>query len=299
MTQLRARVRSSKKTSKVGTERSKLTIILVILPVVIITTVAVLWLILPAGAFSPNQPDARVQPSVTVDLPAIVAKINLPLEPPEPESQETSKQIAEQKRLAEIERQRLEQERILALEKALKIKQARDEARNKICFIGDSITRGGAAESAISLLNSGHPADDLPYDNINIARDGSTTSDWVATIVNDTQACRKANLKVVMIMLGTNDAGQKVPLATYLSNMAYIKSIADSLGASAVVVNCPISLGSLDGQATIAEYCNALGANGVSSPLSVSLADGIHPDSNGYSALGQVWANIIKSWVGV
>jgi lysophospholipase L1-like esterase len=104
-------------------------------------------------------------------------------------------------------------------------------------------------------------------------------------------------------MLGTNDAGWNVATETYLSNMLTIKNVADSLGAMAVIINCPIALGSAAGQALIVEYCNALKANGltngVSDPLSLPLSDTIHPTTEGYGALAQQWANIIRNWVGV
>jgi lysophospholipase L1-like esterase len=186
----------------------------------------------------------------------------------------------------------------------LEVKQARDKARNKICFIGDSITAGGvysergAADRTIDILNAGHSVEDPPYDGINIARGGSTTDEWVGSIGSDINHCSRENLKVVMIMLGTNDAGRGVPSTTYLSNMQHIRSVASGMGVT-VVVNCPIMLGSEEGKALITEYCRGLGANGVSWPMEMNLTDSIHPDSNGYAAIALRWAEKIRSLVGI
>jgi lysophospholipase L1-like esterase len=305
MKKLRATSPAVKKARK--TPKSKLTIFLVILPIVVIITTVAVWFFIPAGA--QNQ-TAFETLSDNSKAPAAIDKISLPLNAPEPESQEQSAQIAEQKRQEEAEKKRLEAERILALKKALEIKQARDEARNKICFIGDSITHGGiygvrgAADRTIDILNAGHSAEDPPYDGINIGRDGSTTSEWVGSIGPDAHNCNKSNLKAVLIMLGTNDAGltvrglANVTSDIYLSNMAHIKSVVSGLGVP-VVVSCPIMLDSAEGRALITEYCSGLGANGISTPLVLTLPDSIHPDDAGYNAIASAWAGIIRSIVGV
>jgi lysophospholipase L1-like esterase len=302
-----------KKSRKISKSPHNLMLCLIALPVVIFTTTIVALLVFPAGALSQNSQPVISEPETTADTQDVIAKVNRPLNAPEAEPQAIAIQIVEQKRLKEEEKRkeqeekrRLEQEKILALEAALKIKQARDDARNKICFIGDSITEGGvygergAAERAIDILNAGHPADDPPYDGINIGRGRSTTANWVAAVASDVENCRKPNIRMIMIMLGTNDAGLGVPSATYLSNMAHIRAVASGLsGDVGVFVNCPILLGSDEGQALIEEYCAGLGANGVTTPLKLELSDGIHPTSGGYDSLAGAWAAIIKNWVGV
>jgi lysophospholipase L1-like esterase len=299
-----------KKMRAASTSVRKSFICLVSLPVVVVALTVTALLVFPAGAANQaNQPVSYK--SSDAEIQSVIDRVSLPIDAPEPESQETSKQIAEQKRLKEeekiaqeAEKKRLEQERILALKKELEVKQARDEARNKICFIGDSITQGGvygergAADRTIDILNAGHPADDPPYDGINIARGGSTTGDWIGTISSDASHCRKSNLKVVMIMLGTNDAGKGIPTSEYLVNMATIRAVANGMGA-AVVINCPILLGSADGKTLIEEYCAGLGANGVATPLDLPLSDSIHPTSGGYGMLAQRWADIIRGQVGI
>jgi lysophospholipase L1-like esterase len=294
MKEMRAASKPVKKLKKTSGKRSKLFIFLVILPIVVIFTTAILWFIFPAGAL--NQNAQEVSTESTTDIQPIIDKVNQSLNPPEPESQETSRQIAEQKRIeaeeAAAEKARLEKERILAMENALKIKQARDDARNKICFIGDSISVV-AANITINMLNTGHPAEDPPYDGINIARNGSTTGQWVGSIGPDADHCNRKGLRAVMIMLGTNDAGLKVETGTYLSNMAHIRSVVSGLGVP-VIVNCPIQLPSgSDNYNRPIEYCAGMGANGVSTSLSVPLSDGIHPTGDGYNLLASAWANII------
>jgi lysophospholipase L1-like esterase len=296
MKKLRATSLTAKKPRK-----SKLMIFLIILPIVVIITTVVVWLFVPVGARDQTRLDVVSDGAKTQEA---IAKINIKIEAPEPESQEQSAQIAEQKRIEAEQKRAAEEARILALKKALEIKQARDEARNKICFIGDSITAGGvygargAADRAIDILNAGHSAEDPPYDGINIGRGGSTTSEWVGSIGPDAHNCNKPNLRAVLIMLGTNDAGLSVPSTTYLSNMAHIKSVVSGLGVP-VIVSCPIMLASAEGQALITEYCSGLGANGISTPLVLTLPDSIHPDDAGYNAIASAWAGIIRSIVGV
>jgi lysophospholipase L1-like esterase len=302
MKEMRAASKPVKKVGKSLKKHNKLFVSLIILPIAVIFTTGVLWLVFPAGALNQNGQEV----SQTTDVQPIIDKINQPLNPPEPESQETSRQIAEQKRIeaekAAAEKARLEKERILALEKALKIKQARDDARNKICFIGDSISVV-AADITISMLNAGHSTEDPPYDGINIARGGSTTGDWVGSIGPDAHNCNRPGLRAVMIMLGTNDAGHGIDVGAYLANMAHIRSVVSGLGVP-VIVNCPILLGSDKDPTNLnpltPAYCSGLGANGVSTPLDLPLSDSIHPTGDGYNLLASAWANIIlNSQIGV
>jgi lysophospholipase L1-like esterase len=299
MKEMRENPKPVKKSKKASRKRNRLLIFLIILPIVVIFTTCILWLVFPAGALNQNSQEVSPESDESADTQTIIDKIDQPLNAPEPESQETSKQIAEQKRIEAEEKIRLEKERVMALEKALKIKQARDEARNKICFIGDSISVV-AANTTISALNAGYSTEDPPYDNINIARDGSTTGEWAGSIASDAKNCvAKPNLKLIMIMLGTNDARSGVETAIYLSNMTTIRSAASNYGVP-VIVNCPIATDEPTFQSEIVKYCDHLGANGVAEPLNLSLLpDGIHPNGAGYSTLAGVWAGIIRSWVGV
>jgi lysophospholipase L1-like esterase len=297
MKKLRDTSKSVKELSKKSRKYSRLTISLAVLPVIIAAAAVSVMVLLPAGALNKSAPDKSVKNANFSN------DISLPLNAPVPESQEISRQIAEQK---ETEKQRLEQERILARAKELAVKQAREDARIKICFIGDSITQGGvygevgAAEKAINILNAGSTEDPPPYDGINLGIGGSTADKWVSTINSDLiKHCHKKNMRVVMIMLGTNDAEGGVSSENYLANMFRIVAAANNLGAS-VIVNCPIQLGLGKNQHLISEYCAGLPANGVSTPLSVPLSwDDIHPTSGGYSALASAWADIIRYWANI
>ncbi|MDR3125596.1 MAG: SGNH/GDSL hydrolase family protein, partial [Candidatus Nomurabacteria bacterium] len=297
---------------KLSKKPDKLFIALNIFPVVVIITTTALWFIFPAGASNQSSLETFSEKVETVDIQSIINKVNIALNPPEAESQATSLQIAEQKRIeaekSAAEKKRLEQERLEAIATALKIKQARDEARNKICFIGDSITEGdvygerGAAERAIDILNAGHPAEDPPYDGINIGRGGSTTAMWAGSIGSDINNCAKTSLRVIMIMLGTNDAIRGVSVEEYLQNMSVIRSAASQLGVQ-VFVNCPILLGSDKDPSNTSPitpaYCSGLGANGVTWSMEMNLTDGIHPDSSGYQAIASRWADLIRAIVGI
>jgi hypothetical protein len=58
-----------------------------------------LWLVFPVGASNQNSPAVVSEPEKAANVQSIVSKISLPLDAPEAESQETTKQIAEQKRI--------------------------------------------------------------------------------------------------------------------------------------------------------------------------------------------------------
>jgi hypothetical protein len=291
------------------TPTKKLLLILLIMPFLVVSAAIVVYLFFPASAQTQTSSENFLGLGEDSEIQSIIDEINIDIEAPTPESQEDTKQsIAErqaEKTAKEAEKKRLEEEAFSAKKKALEIAQAREDARNKICFIGDSITAGGhdnqrgAADRAIDILNSGHPADDLPYDRINIASGGSTAEDWRGSIALAIGECNKPNLKMIMIMLGTNDAGWRVPTSEYISNMNYIRSVASGMSAP-VIVNCPIQLRTMpEGQALTTAYCAELRANGVSESLDLPLSDNIHPTSDGYDAIASRWAEIIKSWVGV
>jgi lysophospholipase L1-like esterase len=298
MKEMRATAKSVKKAEKSLKKHSKLCIFLIILPIVVIFTTGILWFIFPAGALNQN---AQPEQNQTVDTQSIIAKINQPLKAPEAESQETSRQIAEQKRLEEIakeaERKRIEEEKFLALKKELEIKKALHDAQHKVCFIGDSISVV-AADMAINILNAGQPAENQPYGNINIAWGGATTGDWVGVIDSAINACREEkNVDVVMIMLGTNDAGHSVPTGTYLTHMARIRFVAGSVVGATVIVNCPILLKTSEtGMNLTIEYCASLNST---TPIELPLSDNIHPTNDGYNTLASMWASTIKSIVGI
>lgn len=178
----------------------------------------------------------------------------------------------------------------------------------KIGFIGDSITHGtgnyrNAVDAEIAALGSG-------YRGINRGVSGSTTQDWQpgTAMFDDALADFKAqNVQIVSIMLGTNDA-RKISPEMYQRNLETIISKLRSTGTvRQILLNYPpyaVKPGS-------AEYLQRLNAykdkidDLVRGKIALrgdtyaydyfkshqsELADGIHPNKEGYGHLGQLWA---------
>lgn len=178
----------------------------------------------------------------------------------------------------------------------------------KIGFIGDSITVGSSASAVQSEMN----ALGEEYVAINRGVNGSTTEDWLPGRTNfdsSKTVFQSANVKVVSIMLGTNDALRGITRSDkYESNMRTIlESLLSGEGIECIIVNYPIYLKSEVPQITddMKAYRNALDriVNGknilkgdtrayeyfATHPDELS-DDGVHPKDKGYESLGKLWA---------
>lgn len=106
-----------------------------------------------------------------------------------------------------------------------------------IGFVGDSLTFGCCKDATpaptdeVDALGSGYKA-------INRGVNGSTTRDWLNTLLSPAMAeFKKQNVEVVQVMLGTNDVIAGIPTDESINNL---QTIADRLvdnGAKLVMIN--------------------------------------------------------------
>jgi lysophospholipase L1-like esterase len=197
-----------------------------------------------------------------------------------------------------------------------------EQKKEKIGFIGDSITRGpkvgrSAVDAEIDNLGSRFVA-------VNRGVNGSTSTDWLpdSLLFNDALAVfRSENVHTVSIMLGANDARRDhaASPATYRRN---IERIIENLLASGVVtrviINYPLyavpgSLGHWDALSVVRLKLYALQLDAISLEGGVTrgdtqsfgyfehhpyqLTDGVHPNGAGVEVLGKLWADAYKKAV--
>jgi lysophospholipase L1-like esterase len=190
--------------------------------------------------------------------------------------------------------------------------------------LGDSITQGIGASAQVpacaqlpKFLNK-FQSITATFTSINLGISGTTTADWRpgGSILHDAiAAMTAANVNVVQIMLGTNDA--KVAVSTsptgYSSNLqAIIVALMDA-GFTTVILHEPIYISQAAGQwdlvtsnALIQQYGSAITTLALANAQHVfdgdhlgyewfrvntaDSADGIHPNDNGHVSLGFLWA---------
>ncbi len=201
-------------------------------------------------------------------------------------------------------------------------------------FLGDSITNGtgtsGGANTAPAQATTALTAQSgVPATSSINGISGKTTTDFAAgsgLLATAQTQFILAGVNVVSIMLGTNDSKSSVqiPVATYLANLTGIANqlLTNIPGLLAVVIHSPISAGNnlpdFGGMSEkmIYGYSAALpsictGSNGKGILLgdaigigyfgvtNSSLADNIHPNDVGASALGKMWARAIRLKMGL
>jgi lysophospholipase L1-like esterase len=191
--------------------------------------------------------------------------------------------------------------------------------REKIGFIGDSIThgpKGGKSVVDAEMDNLGSR-----FVAVNQGVNGATSTDWApgGPLFDNALAVFKAqNVRVVSIMLGTNDARRDRAIlpAVYKKNIQRIIGALLSSGTvTRVVVNYPpyavpgtgglwdgvsiarlkLYAAQLDEVAIVPEVMRGdTRAFNYFEQRPYELLDGVHPNSLGIEALGRLWADAYK-----
>lgn len=191
------------------------------------------------------------------------------------------------------------------------------DGKNKILFVGDSITRGmmncdyttkecdKTSESAVSkeIELLGEEEFTAKVDNSSV----QTTADYIAKASTVDEGT-----KIAQIMLGTNDAGEGVSKVQYKKNMQTIVDGLLKTGVEKVIINKPIYATNISDeintfwsylQKTPSIFDNKKVVKGDESAYDwfkkrTHLLDGdgqgFHPDEYGYEVLGKFWAEALQ-----
>lgn len=201
------------------------------------------------------------------------------------------------------------------------------EIPTKIGFIGDSITVGTPVEKADSAVSREILYLGENYEAVNRGIGGSTTADWLPGgkfFTDALAAFQSQDVTVVSIMLGTNDARDSLQTSG-IEYRLHLKTIVDALLASGtinrVILNYPPYVhpepfSDRDNQSIrwLQSYATQIDSlvNGTTilqgDTASFSyfrdhpedLADGVHPNEQGYTVLGAFWAvSYLKAFAGL
>ncbi|MCA9354619.1 MAG: arylesterase [Candidatus Kaiserbacteria bacterium] len=152
-----------------------------------------------------------------------------------------------------------------------------------VVVFGDSLAAGigaGSGSDIASLLSQS-----LPQEVINLGVPGDTTADGLARI----DEVLEVDPRVVIVLLGGNDALQQVPVEKTFANLALIVESIQASGAAVVLVGEP---GGLYGnryekeyERIVEEYRTFYVSNILSGLIGRSeyMSDYIHPNSTGYA----------------
>ena len=199
----------------------------------------------------------------------------------------------------------------------------RIEERSTMLFVGDSITAGktncnyengycqtvsvNAADTEMNILNQ----ERINYIEINMANPGATTSSYLHEMDESyLEKIRKYRIKIAQLMLGTNDSSSGTSRFSYIENISEIIGKLLEADIETVVLNYPIYNSVNPG--LLLEYIQGL--NGLANNETVFIGDtsgyewfkqnswhldgggkGFHPDQDGYTVLGEMWATALKS----
>lgn len=181
-------------------------------------------------------------------------------------------------------------------------------------FIGDSITAGELTTTPAPTLVAGDlTSAGLTVTQYNQGHGGAQVSDWVPGASSGYLATAKAafaaaGVRLVQIMLGTNDAGHSVSAATYQANMVLLLADLVSSGYLPVLSYSPGTNQSAVNTLLVA-YQPMLDAliNGVTVLRGDTQAyqyfltnnsqtvDGVHPNDTGTPVLAQYWADMLAA----
>lgn len=158
----------------------------------------------------------------------------------------------------------------------------------RFAFMGDSLTQGGKATVYADGFTAKIRAD-YPGDVLSAGAPSAVSADWVSNI----ESMKMMTPKRVFIMLGTNDIGGAIALATYQANMSSIIASLESIGTNVVLVSIPPR-----NSATVATWNAWLAGLGkpyvdVYTPLASGIAlnatydsgDGIHLSTAGHAVV--------------
>lgn len=187
-----------------------------------------------------------------------------------------------------------------------------DVAAVKIGFIGDSITEGvfttAPPPSVVADLLTGHG---LTVTTDNQGHGGAKTADWVpgagsGYLTTAKAAFASAGVRLVHVMLGTNDAGVSVSAATWRANMiallddlvtsGYLPVVSGATGTDESPVNAFL----VQYAAEIPTLCNGVTVwRGDSAGYPYFIAhppavDGVHPDTTQAALLAGLWAAVLR-----
>lgn len=186
--------------------------------------------------------------------------------------------------------------------------QVDDFPYNKtIGFVGDSITFGCCSDATpaptveVKELGDGYRA-------INRGVNGSTTRDWLNTLLEPAMVEFKQNdVEVVQMMLGTNDVMQSIPTDEVVSNLRTIAERLIDNGAKLVIVN-KIPYASDRDELKMRQLNTVLDRLPDNKHIYLGdedsfdhfylhrdqLIDGVHMTEDGYAELGRMWAKSLK-----
>lgn len=158
----------------------------------------------------------------------------------------------------------------------------------RFAFMGDSLTQGRHATAYADGFAAKIRAD-YPGDVLIAGAPSAVSADWVTNI----ESVKMMTPKRVFIMLGTNDIGGAIALATYQANMSSVISSLESIGTNVVLVSIPPR-----NSATVATWNAWLSGLGkpyvdVYTPLASGIAlnatydsgDGIHLSTAGHAVI--------------
>ncbi|TXH15298.1 MAG: SGNH/GDSL hydrolase family protein [Hyphomicrobiaceae bacterium] len=171
----------------------------------------------------------------------------------------------------------------------LSLKVTAEYANARFAFVGDSITQGRFAttyaDGFASIIRASYPTTTL------IAGAPSATSgDWTSRIASVTMMTPRR----AFIMLGTNDIGIGVTLATWQSNMTTIINALEAAGSSVVLVSIP-PRGYSPVRTQFNAWLQTLGrpyidiytplATGDALNATYDHGDGVHPNTAGHAVI--------------
>lgn len=114
------------------------------------------------------------------------------------------------------------------------LKVTAEYANARFAFLGDSLTQGRFATNYADGFAAKIRAD-YPGDVLISGAPSAVSADWVTNI----EGIKMMTPRRVFIMMGTNDIGMGVSLATYQTNMTAIIAALEAAGASVVLVSIP------------------------------------------------------------
>lgn len=178
-----------------------------------------------------------------------------------------------------------------------------------IGFVGDSITYGVGGSPNATQVSTRNLGDD--FYEINRGENGTTSEDWAK---DDRKKIKSAadyfsnnHVEVVSLMLGSNDAKKGISPKSYKENIQEIISALRESGAKRVVLHQPpyAPYYSDSQNRSLCEYSNMLDelvdgdfviegdrkAYDYFKNHPKQTTDGLHPNSEGYFALGKMWAD--------
>jgi acyl-CoA thioesterase-1 len=175
---------------------------------------------------------------------------------------------------------------------------ARPTAGERIIAFGDSLVQGVGATPGRDMVSVLARRVGVPI--VNAGRSGDTTG---AALGRLDAAVLSRNPRIVIVLLGGNDLLRRVPRATMFENLETIVTRIRARGAAVILVSVEIGFGAgAEGRAfeDLATRTSSALVRDILSGIfgrQGLMADGIHPNSDGYELMADRIAPVLRELV--